>query len=195
MVAFGIWGIAYQGYAYNYPSSVAGPNAAAFPPMYPFLIKVFSLNQPTLMPWVEVLISNAFSFIALYFLYTLVPFIVNEKYRLRVCFAFIVFPTLLVAISYHTQSPSFSPLRSARTITGSVKSLHTRGCSRYSPFLRAKSVHSSSSFLLSTCSTVTFHIVSDRAISGDLSPLRSPARALGCFTSSTSTASGTRSLF
>jgi hypothetical protein len=35
-------GIAYQGYAYNYP------NSTAFPPMYPLLIKIFSLNQPTL---------------------------------------------------------------------------------------------------------------------------------------------------
>src|SRR5450756_1759903 len=48
-------GIAYHGYAFGYPYS------AAFPPMYPLLIKIFSLNQPALMPWVEVLISNAFS--------------------------------------------------------------------------------------------------------------------------------------
>lgn len=70
--------------------------------MYPLLIKIFSLNQPTLMPWVEVLISNAFSFIGLYFLYKLVPFVVNEKYRLRVCFAYMVFPVLLVCnlVSY-----------------------------------------------------------------------------------------------
>ncbi|MFZ1021402.1 MAG: hypothetical protein WAN56_06355 [Halobacteriota archaeon] len=89
-------GIAYQGYAVGYP------NSAAFPPMYPLLIKIFSLNQPTLMPWVEVLISNAFSFIGLYFLYKLVPFVVNEKYRLRVCFAYMVFPVLLVCnlVSY-----------------------------------------------------------------------------------------------
>jgi hypothetical protein len=89
-------GIAYQGYAYRYPLS------AAFQPMYPLLIKIFSLNQPTLMPWVEVLISNAFSFIGLYFLYKLVPFVVNEKYRLRVCFAYMVFPVLLVCnlVSY-----------------------------------------------------------------------------------------------
>ncbi|MGB9371105.1 MAG: hypothetical protein WCB79_04150 [Halobacteriota archaeon] len=38
----GYQGIAYQGYAFNYP------NSAAFPPMYPLLIKIFSLNQPTL---------------------------------------------------------------------------------------------------------------------------------------------------
>jgi hypothetical protein len=89
-------GIAYQGYSYGYPFT------AAFPPMYPLLIKIFSLNQPTLMPWVEVLISNAFSFIGLYFLYKLVPFVVNEKYRLRVCFAYMVFPVLLVCnlVSY-----------------------------------------------------------------------------------------------
>jgi hypothetical protein len=93
--------IAYNGYAYNYP------NSAAFPPMYPFLIKIFSLNQPTLMPWVEVLISNAFSFIALYFLYKLVPFIVNEKYRLRVCFAFMVFPALLVCNLVSYSEPIF----------------------------------------------------------------------------------------
>jgi hypothetical protein len=89
-------GIAYQGYAFGFP------NSAAFPPMYPLLIKIFSLNQPKLMPWVEVLISNAFSFIGLYFLYKLVPLIVDEKYRLRVCFAYMVFPVLLVCnlVSY-----------------------------------------------------------------------------------------------
>jgi hypothetical protein len=94
----GIWyrAIAYQGYAYGYP------NSAAFPPMYPLLIKIFSFNQPTLMPWVGVLISNAFSFLGLYFLYKLVPLIVDEKYRLRVCFAYMVFPVLLVCnlVSY-----------------------------------------------------------------------------------------------
>jgi hypothetical protein len=89
-------GIAYHGYAFNYP------NSAPFPPMYPLLIKIFSLNQPTLMPWVEVLISNAFSFLSLYFLYKLVPLILDEKYRLRVCFAYMVFPVLLVCnlVSY-----------------------------------------------------------------------------------------------
>ena len=89
-------GIANHGYAFNYP------NSAAFPPMYPLLIKIFSLNQPTLMPWVEVLISNAFSFLSLYFLYKLVPLILDEKYRLRVCFAYMVFPVLLVCnlVSY-----------------------------------------------------------------------------------------------
>jgi len=94
----GVWyrGIAYQGYAYRYPL------AAAFPPMYPLLIKIFSLNQPTVMPWVEVLISNAFSFLGLYFLYKLVPLILDEKYRLRVCFAYMVFPALMVCnlVSY-----------------------------------------------------------------------------------------------
>ena len=89
-------GIAYQGYAYRYPLS------AAFRPMYPLLIKIFSANQPALMPWVEVLISNAFSFLGLYFLYKLVPLILDEKYRLRVCFAYMVFPVLLVCnlVSY-----------------------------------------------------------------------------------------------
>ena len=38
----GIEAIVYQGYAYGYPT------AAAFPPMYPLSIKIFSLNQPTL---------------------------------------------------------------------------------------------------------------------------------------------------
>jgi len=88
----GAWyrGIAYLGYAYRYPL------AAPFPPMYPLLIKIFSVNQPALMPWIEVLISNAFSFLGLYFLYKLVPLILDEKYRLRVCFAYMVFPVLLV---------------------------------------------------------------------------------------------------
>jgi hypothetical protein len=84
-------GIAYQGYAFNYPYS------AAFPPLYPLLIKILSLNQPKLMPWAEVLISNAFSFVGLYFLYKLVPLIVDERYRLQVCFAYMVFPVLLVS--------------------------------------------------------------------------------------------------
>ncbi len=93
--------IAFQGYAFNYP------NSAAFPPMYPLLIKIFSLNQPTLMPAVEVLISNAFSFLGLYFLYKLVPFVVNEKYRLRVCFAYMVFPVLLVCNLVSYSEPIF----------------------------------------------------------------------------------------
>ena len=94
----GFWyrGIADKGYTYGYPIS------AAFPPMYPILIKIFSLNQPALMPSVEVLISNAFSFLGLYFLYKLVPLVVDERYRLRVCFAYMVFPALLVCnlVSY-----------------------------------------------------------------------------------------------
>jgi hypothetical protein len=94
-------GIAYQGYAFGYP------NSAAFPPMYPLLIKIFSLNQPKLMPWVEVLISNAFSFLGLYFLYKLVPLIVDEKYRLRVCFAYMVFPVLLVCNLVAYSEPIF----------------------------------------------------------------------------------------
>ena len=94
-------GIAYNGYAYNYP------NSAAFPPMYPFLIKIFSLNQPAAMRWVEVLISNAFSFLGLYFLYKLVPLVVNEKYRLRVCFAYMVFPVLLVCNLVSYSEPIF----------------------------------------------------------------------------------------
>lgn len=94
-------GIAYNGYAYNYP------NSAAFPPMYPFLIKIFSLNQPAAMRTVEVLISNAFSFLGLYFLYKLVPLVVDEKYRLRVCFAYMVFPVLLVCNLVSYSEPIF----------------------------------------------------------------------------------------
>ena len=82
--------IAYSGYAYNYPYS------AAFPPMYPFLIKVASFNQLTLIPWVAIILSNAFSFVALYFLYQLAPLVVGKKYRLRTCFAYMVFPVLIV---------------------------------------------------------------------------------------------------
>jgi len=93
--------IASQGYAAGYP------NSAAFPPMYSLLIKIFSLNQLALMPWVEVLISNAFSFIGLYFLYKLVPFVVNEKYRLQVCFAYMVFPVLLVCNLVSYSEPIF----------------------------------------------------------------------------------------
>lgn len=94
-------GIAYNGYAYNYP------NSAAFPPMYPFLIKIFSLNQPAAMRSVEVLISNAFSFLGLFFLYKLVPLVVDEKYRLRVCFAYMVFPVLLVCNLVSYSEPIF----------------------------------------------------------------------------------------
>ncbi len=94
-------GIAYNGYAYNYP------NSAAFPPMYPVLIKIFSLNQPAAMRLVEVLISNAFSFVGLYFLYKLVPLVVNENYRLRVCFAYMVFPVLLVCNLVSYSEPIF----------------------------------------------------------------------------------------
>jgi hypothetical protein len=99
----GVWyqGIAYHGYAFNYP------NSAAFPPMYPLLIKIFSFNQPTLMSWVEVLISNAFSFLGLYFLYKLVPLILDEKYRLQVCFAYMVFPVLLVCNLVSYSEPIF----------------------------------------------------------------------------------------
>jgi hypothetical protein len=88
------WGMVHfyprTGYAEFYPK------LAVFPPLYPLLIKVFSLNQPAAMPWVAIIISNAFSFIALYFLYRLVPLIMEERYRLPVCFAFMVFPVLLV---------------------------------------------------------------------------------------------------
>ncbi|HYA32951.1 MAG TPA: hypothetical protein VEG65_03000 [Candidatus Bathyarchaeia archaeon] len=94
-------GIAYQGYAFNYP------NSAAFPPMYPLLIKIFSVNQPTLMPVIEVLISNAFSFLGLYYLYKLVPLVINERYRLRVCFAYMVFPVLLVCNLVSYSEPIF----------------------------------------------------------------------------------------
>jgi hypothetical protein len=94
-------GIAHQGYAFNYP------NSAAFPPMYPLLIKIFSFNQTILMPSVEVLISNAFSFLGLYFLYRLVPLVVNEKYRLQVCFAYMVFPVLLVCNLVSYSEPIF----------------------------------------------------------------------------------------
>jgi hypothetical protein len=83
-------GIAHEGYAFIYPKS------AVFPPLFPFMIKLFSLNDQTLMPWVAVIIANAFSFIALYFLYKLTPLVVGEKYRLRVCFAYMVFPVLAV---------------------------------------------------------------------------------------------------
>ena len=94
----GVWymGIAYEGYAFSYPYS------APFAPLYPFLIKVFSVNDPALMPWVGVLLANAFSFLGLYFLYRLVPLVVDEQYLLRVCFAYMVFPALTVCnlISY-----------------------------------------------------------------------------------------------
>jgi hypothetical protein len=55
----------------------------------------------------EVLISNAFSFLGLYFLYRLVPLVVNEKYRLRVCFAYMVFPVLLVCNLVSYSEPIF----------------------------------------------------------------------------------------
>jgi hypothetical protein len=74
----------------------------------------------------------------------LVPFVVNEKYRLRVCFAYTVFPVLMLSISCHIPDPSFSLLRSARTTTGSKRRLDARRCSRYFPFLRAKLARSSS---------------------------------------------------
>jgi hypothetical protein len=82
--------IARSNYVENYPYS------AAFPPLYPILIKVLSLNQPSAMPWIALIVSNVFSFLALSFLYRLVPLIINERYRLRVCFAFMVFPALIV---------------------------------------------------------------------------------------------------
>ncbi len=83
-------GIAQDWYAHEYP------NSAAFPPLYPLLIKALSFNQPTTMPWVAVILANAFSFVGLYFLYQLVPLIVDKKYRLRICFAYMVFPVLIV---------------------------------------------------------------------------------------------------
>ncbi len=83
-------GIALNWYAEGYP------NSAAFPPLYPLLIKVLSFNQPVLIPWVAVILSNAFSFVGLYFLYKLVPLVVDQKYRLRICFAYMVFPVLIV---------------------------------------------------------------------------------------------------
>ncbi len=88
----GAWyaGIARNWYAEGYP------NSAAFPPLYPLLIKVVSLNQPAATLWVAVLLSNAFSFVGLYFLYKLVPLIVDKKYRLRICFAYMVFPVLII---------------------------------------------------------------------------------------------------
>jgi len=54
----------------------------------------------------EALISNAFSFLGLYFLYRLVPFVVNE-YRLRACFAYMVFPVLLVCNLVSYSEPLF----------------------------------------------------------------------------------------
>jgi hypothetical protein len=82
--------IARSNYVERYPYS------AAFPPLYPVVIKLLSLNRPSSMPWVAVIISNACSFIALYFLYRLVPLVINVRYRLQVCFAFMVFPALIV---------------------------------------------------------------------------------------------------
>jgi hypothetical protein len=51
--------IARSNYVENYPYS------AAFPPLYPILIKVLSLNQPSAMPWIALIVSNVFSFLAL----------------------------------------------------------------------------------------------------------------------------------
>lgn len=73
------------------------PNSAAFFPLYPLLIRLLSLDQPSAMQWVSIIISNAFSFVALYFLYRLVPLVIDERYRLRVCLAFMVFPVLIVS--------------------------------------------------------------------------------------------------
>ena len=94
-------GIAQEGYIFIYPKS------AVFPPLYPILIKLFSLNDPALMPWVGVIIANAFSFLGLYFLYMLAPLVVEEKYRLRVCFAYMVFPVLAVCSLLSYSEPLF----------------------------------------------------------------------------------------
>jgi hypothetical protein len=94
-------GIALEGYAFIYPKS------AAFPPLYPLLIKLFSLNDPALMPWVGVIIANAFSFIGLYFLYRVAPLVVDERYRLRVCFAYMAFPVLAVCSLLSYSEPLF----------------------------------------------------------------------------------------
>ncbi|MGZ4933882.1 MAG: hypothetical protein ACXV49_05245 [Halobacteriota archaeon] len=85
----------YTGIARNWYTE-GYPNSAAFPPLYPLLIKVLSFNQPAVIPWVAVILSNAFSFVGLYFLYKLVPLIMEERYRLRVCFAYMIFPVLIV---------------------------------------------------------------------------------------------------
>ena len=82
--------IARSNYVEQYPYS------ANFPPLYPVIIKLLSFNQPSAMPWAAIIASNVFSFVALYFLYRLVPLIINERYRLRVCFAYMVFPVLIV---------------------------------------------------------------------------------------------------
>ncbi len=88
----GAWytGIARTWYAEGYP------NSAAFPPLYPLLIRVLSFGQPALMQWAAVILANAFSFVGLYFLYQLAPLIVDQKYRLRVCLAYMIFPVLIV---------------------------------------------------------------------------------------------------
>lgn len=85
--------IARSNYVENYPYS------ANFPPLYPVIIKLLSFNQSSVMPWVAAVVSNACSFVALYFLYRLVPLVINERYRLRVCFAFMIFPALIVSTS------------------------------------------------------------------------------------------------
>ncbi len=85
-------GIAHVGYhGFNYPASTA------FAPMYPLLIKVLSGNNFAYMPLSAVLIANAFSFLGLYFLYKLVPLVLDETYRLKVCFAYMVFPILTLS--------------------------------------------------------------------------------------------------
>jgi hypothetical protein len=94
-------GIASEGYSFIYPKS------AVFPPLYPFLIKLLSLNNNTLMPWVGVVIANAFSFLGLYFLYKLTPLIIDKKYRLRVCFAYMVFPVIAVCSFLSYSEPLF----------------------------------------------------------------------------------------
>src|SRR5674536_384959 len=57
----------------------------------------------------------------------------------------------LSAISFHIQSPSFSPLRSARITSGSGLGLDSPRFSQYSPFLHAKSARSFLLFFLSIC--------------------------------------------
>jgi hypothetical protein len=85
-------GIAHLGYhGFNYPASTA------FAPLYPLLIKVLSGNNFAFMPFSAVLIANAFSFLGLYFLYKLVPLVLDEQYRLKVCFAYMVFPILTLS--------------------------------------------------------------------------------------------------
>src|SRR5450830_355159 len=149
-------GIAYHGYAFGYPYS------AAFPPMYPLLIKIFSLNQPALMPWVEVLISNAFSFLGLYFLYKLVPLILDKKYRLRVCFAYMVFPALLVCNLVSYTEPIFLAFTiGAYYYWKREKFGYAALLAIFSIFTREVGAFILVIFL-STCSTGTFRTASDR---------------------------------